>query len=89
MIWSILVQIIGWIAAVAWWLLSYVLWTLLWLALPLLVLAFVAFRAAGYVLGKATVEAWARRQVSRLGAGAWRRARRIAAARPEIGRAHV
>ena len=70
---SILLQIFWWVLGAAWWLIAQLLWLLLWFALPLLVIAFVAFRAAGYVLGKATVEAWLRRHAVRLGGNTWRR----------------
>lgn len=72
-IWSVLAQVIWWAVGVLWWLVSQLLWMLLWLALPLLVVAFVAFRVAGYALGKATVEAWLRRHALRFGAKTWRR----------------
>ena len=75
-IWSILLQIIWWFVGAAWWLLSQLFWMMLWLALPLLVAAFIAFRMAGHVFGKPAVEAWAKRQATRLGAGTWRRIHR-------------
>ena len=61
---SILSWIIWWVLGAIWWLLTQLLWLLLWLALPLLVIAFVAFRAAGYLLGKPVVEAWLRRHAA-------------------------
>lgn len=70
---SILAQVLWWILGTLWWLITQLLWMLLWLALPLLVIAYVASRAAGYVLGKSTVDAWLRGRARRLGTGTWRR----------------
>ena len=72
-LWSIIVSVFWSLLSVVWWLAVKLFWLLAWFVLPFLVLAFVALRAAEYLLGKAVVQAWVKRQSLKLGRGTWRR----------------
>lgn len=79
---DILTTLLGWLIAalslllsVLWWIVSYLLWGLIWLLLPLAIIAFVAVRAAEKMFGREVVRAWVKARAAKLGAGTWDRVR--------------
>lgn len=79
---DIVTTILGWIIAllsfvfgVLWWIVSYVLWGLIWLLLPLAIIVFVGLRAAEKVFGQEVVRAWVKARAMKFGAGTWDRVR--------------
>ena len=76
-----LLSLIAWIfwtvAGVLWWTINQLLWIVIWLLLPLAIVAFVAVRVAEKVLGQDLVRAWVKTQSLKFGAGAWTRAHRL------------
>jgi hypothetical protein len=72
-----IVWLLGFIANVVLWLVWQLLWIVLWLVLPILVIAFVALRAAEYILGQERVRTWVRARTAKYGTAASIRARRL------------
>ena len=72
-----IVWLLGFFADIVLWLVWQLLWIVLWLVLPILVVAFIALRAAEYVLGQARVRAWVRARTAKFGSAASIRARRL------------
>lgn len=79
---DVLTTIFGWLIAglslllsVVWWVVSYLLWGLVWLLLPLAILAFVAVRGAEKIFGPEVVRAWVKARTMKFGAGTWDRVR--------------
>lgn len=79
---DILTTLLGWLIAavglllsVLWWGVSYLVWGLIWLLLPLAILAFVALRAAEKMFGQEMVRAWVKARAAKFGAGTWGRVR--------------
>lgn len=79
---DVLSAILGWLVAAAslllsilWWIVSYLLWGVLWLVLPLAIAAFVGFRLAEKTFGREVVRAWVKARAMRYGAGTWERVR--------------
>jgi hypothetical protein len=68
------------LAAALWWLAGTVLWMAFWVALPLLLVAYLAMRAAEAALGKAVVRGWLTARAAALGGGIWFRISRAIAA---------
>jgi hypothetical protein len=76
-VWTILVGLIWAVLTAFWWLSTNLLWLLFWYALPLILIAFIAIRAAEYVLGKERVRTWVRTKSLKFGRGAWQRTHRV------------
>lgn len=72
-LWWLVVQMLWLAQSIVTWLLFKLLWLVVWLLLPLEVVAFVAIRVAAHVLGRDVVHAWLKRQSLRLGRGTWSR----------------
>lgn len=74
---DLLLGLLSIIWSVVWWVLWQLIWLIVWFLLPLALAAFIALRIAEKALGPEVVRAWVKRQSMKLGAGAWRRTRRI------------
>jgi len=72
-----IIWLLGWVLTLLWWIVSYLFWALLWILLPLAVLAFVGLRGAEKVFGPDVVRAYVKKQSLKFGTGAWVRARRL------------
>ena len=59
--------LLGLLASILWWVFMQILWIVLWLLLPLAVLAFVALRVAERVLGQEKVRAWVKSRTQKYG----------------------
>ncbi|HML28697.1 MAG TPA: hypothetical protein PKE16_07650 [Hyphomicrobium sp.] len=70
--------ILGLFASIVWWVIVQILWIVLWLLLPLAVLAFIVLRVAERVLGQEKVRAWVKARTQRYGAAASKRMQRLA-----------
>ncbi|MCB1484665.1 MAG: hypothetical protein KDJ17_07220 [Hyphomicrobiaceae bacterium] len=70
-LWSLLSVVLS----LAWWVVSYLLWGMLWLLLPLLLVAFIGVRVAERAFGRETVRAWVKARTMRFGSGTWNRVR--------------
>jgi hypothetical protein len=64
------------LASILWWVFMQFLWIVLWLLLPLMILAFVALRVAERVLGQEKVRAWVKARTQRYGSSASKRVQR-------------
>jgi hypothetical protein len=72
-----IVWLLGFFANIVLWFVWQLLWIVLWLVLPILVVAFIALRAAEYVLGQQRVRAWVKARTAKYGSAASIRARRL------------
>lgn len=68
--------LLGLLASILWWVFMQILWIVLWLLLPLAILAFVALRVAERVLGQEKVRAWVKARTQKYGASASKRVQR-------------
>lgn len=74
---SLIVWIFSTVGGILLWIANQLLWIVIWLLLPLAIVAFVAVRVAEKMLGQDLVRAWVKTQSLKFGAGAWTRARRL------------
>ena len=65
-----IVWLLGFVVNVVLWLVWQLLWIVLWLVLPILVIAFIALRAAEYILGQERVRTWVRARTAKYGTAA-------------------
>jgi hypothetical protein len=72
-----IIWLLGFFANIVLWLAWQLLWIVLWLVLPILVVAFIALRAAEYMFGQGRVRAWLRARTAKYGSAASIRARRL------------
>jgi hypothetical protein len=61
--------LLGLLASILWWVFMQIVWIVLWLLLPLAILAFVALRVAEHVLGQEKVRAWVKSRTQKYGVG--------------------
>ncbi len=69
--------LLGVFFSIVWWIFIQLLWIVLWLLLPLAVVAFIALRVAEKVLGQERVRNWVKARTARYGAAASIRAQRL------------
>ena len=72
----LVVQLFWIIESIVSWVIFTLVWLAFWILLPMGVLAFVAIRVADYLLGRAVVWLWLQRQLLKFGGRTWRYARR-------------
>jgi hypothetical protein len=75
-LWWLIGQIVWLIWTVLSWLLLQLFWLVIWILLPIIVVAVVGVRLAEYFFGKDTVRAWVKRHSLRYGTATWHRSRR-------------
>jgi hypothetical protein len=68
--------ILGLFISIVWWVIVQIFWILLWLLLPLAVVAFIALRVAERVAGQEKVRTWVRARTQKFGASASKRMQR-------------
>jgi hypothetical protein len=68
--------LLGLFASILLWVLTQLFWIVLWLVLPIVVVAFVALRIAERVIGQDKVRAWVKARSAKYGSAASKRARR-------------
>jgi hypothetical protein len=69
--------IVGLIASIVWWVVVQIFWIVLWLLLPLAIMAFIILRVAERMLGQEKVRAWVKARTQKYGSSVSKRIQRL------------
>jgi len=69
--------LLGLLASILWWIFTQLIWIVLWLLLPVLIVAFIVLRVAERALGQEKVRAWVKARTAKYGTAASVRAQRL------------